>query len=98
MKSVFNFRPMNFKARLGALLCFILSASILAFAWAYRAHFGRVHPMALIVFGAAFTLSFTGIVAPAVTQPTAQGKLSPLAHKIGLVGFAIGGAMWYYLR
>ena len=54
--------------------------------------------MALIIFSAGATLSLTGVVAPAITRPTAQGKLSPLAHAIGLVGFAIGGALWFYLR
>ena len=93
-----SFRSVNFKARLSALLALILSNSILVFEWAFRARFGTVHPMVLIVFGAAFTLSLTGVFAPAITQPTADGKLSPLAHKIGLVGFAIGGAMWFWLH
>ena len=97
-KSVSPSRIVNFKARLGALLALILSAAILVFEWAYRAQYGRVHPMALIVFGAAFTLSLTGVIAPAITQPTAEGKLSPLANKIGLVGFAMGAAMWFWLR
>lgn len=89
---------MNLKPRIGALFGLILSSSILVFEWALRTRVGTVHPMMLIVMGAALTLSFTGLIAPEITQPTAEGKLSPLAHKIGLVGFAIGGTMIYWLR
>ena len=89
---------MSFKARLSALLGLILCGSVLVFEWVLRARVGMLHPMALIIFSAGATLSLTGVVAPAITRPTAQGKLSPLAHAIGLVGFAIGGALWFYLR
>lgn len=89
---------MTLKSRLGALLAFVLCSAILVFEWALRTRVGVIHPMALIIFSAGVMLSFTGIVAPGITQPTAEGKLSPLAHKIGLVGFAIGGAMIYWLR
>lgn len=74
---------MNFKARPGALLALILCALALVFEWALRTRVGTVHPMALIILRAGVTLSFAGLIAPAITQPTAEGKLSPLAHKIG---------------
>lgn len=54
--------------------------------------------MALLIFSAGVTLTLAGLISPATTQLTADGKLSPLAHKIGLIGLAIGAAMVYWLR
>ncbi len=89
---------MNFKPRVGALFALILCGAVLVFEYMLRTRVGMVHPMALLVFSAGVTLSFTGLIAPDITQPTSEGKLSPLANKIGLVGFAIGAAMWFWLR
>ena len=89
---------MNFKQRLGALLGLIACVAILVFEWVLRTRTGTMHPMMVILFGAGTTLSLASLISPQITQPTAAGKLSPLANKIGLVGCAIGAAMVYWLR
>ena len=89
---------MNFKARLSALLGLIACSSVLVFEWVWHLRFGTVHTMIVVIFGAGVTLTLAGLISPATTQPTAQGKLSPLANVIGLVGLAIGAAMVYWLR
>lgn len=89
---------MKLNPRISASFVLVLCCLILVFEWALRTRVGTVHPMALLIFSAGATLSFTGVVAPEITRLTSEGKLSPLAHKIGLVGFAIGGALIYWLR
>ena len=97
-KSVFKAQSMNFKARLHSLLGLIACLSVLVFEWVWHLRFGTVHTMPVIIFGAGVTLTLAGLISPAIIQPTVGGKLSPLANKIGLVGFAMGGAMWFWLR
>ena len=89
---------MALKSRMNALLALCLWGGLLEFEWILRASAGKLHPIVLLVACAGASLSLTGMVAPSATKLDAYGTLSPLAHKIVLVGFTIGGALYLALR
>ena len=63
-----------------------------------RTRAGMLHPTMLLIAGAGMALGLLGLIAPEQTKVTADNKLSPFAHKIGLAGMAMGGVVWYCLR
>lgn len=89
---------MNLKARVGALLGLISCSSVLVFERVWQLRSGTIHTMIVVIFSAGVALTLAGLISPETTQPTAQGKLSPLANKISLIGLAIGAAMVYWIR
>lgn len=89
---------MNLQPRSGALVAFVMGGAMLALEFFLRTRAGVIHPILILLAGAATTIGLAGIIWPEQTKLTPDNKLPPLANKAGLAGFALGGLVYFVLR